>query len=500
MDIGVQPSADPHSQYYQFQSQLSRDLELTIEAAAQAHGFDAEHEKMLYDGLIYGTGIHKTVWDASVDDGFGNGLIKRIDPYTFYPDPYATDDETGNYFFEVRDISLQELDRRFPGSAELIIETGGGEEAGTAENRPNLYSGAGRAPMANPAGISGAPPRYGMPGEGGRVSIGSNWYDRGVTLYEAWLREHALWQDPDGEPYVEDRWRVVCMAGNRILLDEPATELFGHGRHPYGRFVYGDMGEFWGISLVEHLASLQLSLNRCLAAMQHHAELTGNPVWVEDSQSGLQRVKVTNKPGLRITKRMQGDAKWMVPPPMGSEVNSLIEFYINEMERVSGLTALARGLTPSGRNAQGVLDAVQESAFVRVRHGLRNLERCARTSYRLLASLIAENYTAPRLMAVVGPGGEKTALALRSRHFYTPTVEGASPLKFSLWVNAGSRRPTSRMARASEAERMFALNAIDRQALLEAKEYPNYPDVLQRMQQLEAAGVAQADTSRKRSR
>lgn len=493
------PAADPGARLFEILSQIAHDLEHTLEANWANRDTEAEHEKMIWDAHLYGTGILKTLWDASLEEGLGDVKTVRVDPFAFYVDPQATSLETANYIIEANTMSLQELDRRYPGAADQILHSM--EESSALDQKPDIYS-VGRPPMANPGGLNGNAPRYGLPG-GGRISVGQR-YDMGVTVYEAWIREHDLWvdtTDPEHpKDHVDDRWRCVVVAGNRVLMDEPAEALFGHGRHPYTRYVMSETGDFWGVSLVDHLAPLQIHLNRLLAVWQNHSELTGNPVFVEDQRANITRQKIVNKPGQRLMKGTGADAGWLQPPPISQDVQLLAQFYLHEMERVSGLSAIVRGMTPTGRNAQGVLDSVQEAAFVRVRLALRNLERALRTSGRLTAQLICENYTQPRIVSITGQQ-DMTPIILRSRHFYVPDESGQlMPLKFSLAMQAGASMPTSRQARAQEADMLYAMGGIDRQALLEAHDYPNRAQIIERIAKQMATGAWNPPGQRQRAR
>jgi hypothetical protein len=483
--LSVIPSMNPHSPTYEFYSTLARDLELVIKSSWIVNENDVEVEKALWDALLYGTAFWKVTWDASLAGGLGDPRMNRIDPFRMYVDPHASTMDEANYIIEARTMSLQEMERRWPGSVARM--RGENYEDSSVDEREPLYSSNGRAPMANPGGIDGAPPMWGMPGQGrdGR----SQREDEGVTVYEAWLRKNDKYTNEDGEEYVEDCWRVVVVAGNHILMNEDAKDLWAHGKHPYVRYVMNEMGDFYGVSLVEHLAPLQLAINRTLAAIQSNAELIGNPILLETSNSGIPRTQIVNKPGQRLTKNQQGEVDWLRPPEMPLYMGDLIKFYIGEMERVSGLSAIVRGTTPTGRNAQGVLDSVQEAAFVRVRLALRNLELALRNCGDLLASLIVENYTTPRMVAIVGPQGEKSSLALKSRHFMVPTTEGAVPMEFQLWMTAGSALPISRQQRTGDADVLFAMGALDEQAVLEAHDYPNRDEILARINAAKAAGT-----------
>lgn len=489
--LNVTASLDPHSPTAEFMQQLARDLEKTLQASWIVNNTDAEVEKVVWDAMIYGTGFFKANWDQSLSGGLGDACLVRVDPYKLYPDPQATSLDDANYIIEASTMSLQEVERRYPGKSDLVRDSAGLVDS-QLDERDDRLNGS-KFPKANPGGVAGGPPVWGAPGDAKEHVI----YDEGVTVYEAWIRENDSYEDDDGELVVEDRWKVIVVAGNVVLLEaDVEQELFSHGKHPYVRYVLNDLGEFWGISLVEHLTPLQISINRLLAAMQSHAELVGNPVLMEDTRSGIQRTQIVNKPGQRVTKNPGTEVDWLRPPEMSRDVMNLVAFYVGEMERVSGLSAIVRGATPTGRNSQGVMDAVQESAFVRVRLALRNLERALRSAGELLASLIAENYTAPRIVSIVGPEGQNSAMTLNSRHFYLRTPDGETPLKFSLWVQAGSTLPISRQARAAEADTLFAMGAIDRMALLEAHDYPNRQQITARMAEMDAAGVSQAPGAR----
>lgn len=486
----VSPAAAPFSPYYQFYDSLALDLKSVLDSIWVNEHYDAELEKGIWDANVYGTAIFKMVWDNNLAGGLGNPALIRCDPYTVYPDPNAKSDRDMNYIQEVRTISYQEMERRWPGSIKKLGDGGYIEESPEAPTQ--LGTPSPTFPRANPGAISPATsPRYGLPGQS-RLSVFDK--DEGVTIIETWLRTPVKIDYPglaDTELGAErhyDTWRYVVVAGNVVIMDDMAENLWSHGQHPYVRYVPHDLGEFWGFSMVELLTPSQLSINRLLAAIEQNIWLMGNPVFKESTRAGIGRTQITNKPGQRLMVNNQEQAEWLQPPQMHPTMSGdLIRFYIGEMERISGLSAIVRGATPTGRNAQGVLDSVQEAAFVRIRAALRNLERCLSQLGNLAASLVAEFYDSPRIVAIVGPSGERTSLALHSYHFYLPSDDGRVPMRFQLIVDAGSSLPTSPQARSRDAETLYALGAIDEEALLEAKKWPNRHIITQRVREMKAA-------------
>lgn len=493
------PSVPQGSPYYDWLAGLADDLRVTMNVNWQRRAHETTLELVVRDAYVHGAGIVKTVWDNTLEAGLGDATFERVDPYAFFPDPAATAETDANYFLEVRRVSLQTLDRRFPGAASKLAYAE--ETAAEIDTRPDEDTGR-ETPKANPAAISpGASGAFGLPGQS-RLRLNDD--TTGVVVIEAWIREHRT-EGQGADKVIRDEWRCIVIAGRHVLLNEKATDLWSHGLHPYNRFVTQETGEFWGLSMVELLTPAQRMINRLLAAAQNNIELTGNPVLLELSNSGIGRNKITNKPGQRISVNpsssagAQGAAQWMTPPPIRSDLPMFIQFYIGEMERISGLTAINRGMAPGGRNAASVVESLQEASFVRVRMASRNLERTLREIGTKLASNIAEFYTVPRTVAIAGPTGERTARILAMKHFYVPTadpraetdptVARALPFSFQLLVQAGSMLPTSRQARASEGQTLHALGVIDDLALLEALDWPNRQLVYQRVQAAKAAGL-----------
>lgn len=488
----VSPWALPNSEYANFLASIGDDLSIVLKSRFQDDDVETEMEKVIWDSQIYGTGIAKVSWDQTLHRGMGDVITRRIDPYTFYPDPQANTMREANYFIEARTYTIQELDRRWPGAA-AAFQSGFEQDVDSA---PSQIGNREDMPMANPGAISPATvPRYSMYGQS---RLDTSTYDNaGVTVFECWIREHYL-NDNDN---VIDGWRVVIAAGNRILMNEPATELWEHGEHPYDRYVPYDMGEFWGLSLVELLSSPQESLNRILASLQYNIELLGNPVFKEGTRSGLQRQQVTNKPGQRLTVNENSTAEWLQPPPLHEMLPEMIRYFLQRMETISGLSAITRGGSAPGRNAQGVIDAMQEASFVRIRMALRNLERFMRRTGNKVASLVVENYNEPRMVAYLGSDATSNVRQLHANHFYLPSPDGTKmPLKFRLNVDVGSQTQTSREAREAKAMTAFGMGAIDDLALLEAIDFPNRAKVYERVQKLKAAGAFQPPGARQRSR
>lgn len=487
----VSSSAVIGTDYYDETSTLAMDLAAVLDATYQVNLEAAEVMKLLWDAEMYGTGILKTTWDCALAGGLGDAVTRRIDPYTFYPDPQARSEADANYFIEARTMSIQEADRRWPGSARVLSTT---RVSWETDEAPTQLGGASQFPRANPGAITpGHIPQYGLPGQSGYHVTDTE----GVTVLECWMRTHDAITD-ETAPYgyrIEETWRVVVLSGNHILFDEPATNLWSHGQHPYSRHVPHDIGEFWGFSTVELLIPTQRSINRLLSAMQTNVELSGNPVMVDDMRAGISRTQATNRPGARYTVGSGSRVDWMKPPPVNPQFMELIRYMLQRMEAVSGLSAVTRGGSSPGRNAQGVMDAMQEAAFVRVRMELKQLEYTLTDAGKKKASLICENYTEARNLAILGSDGAQKMLSIKPRHFMVPSIDGEIPLQYTLLIDAGASQHTNRKVREDLILSLLNMGAIDVRAALDFLNVPGRYAITQRVeaqQQMMAAQGQQA--------
>lgn len=510
-NIEIVPSADPTSSMYPFVAQTAIDLTTVVNSLWQSDSFNAQVKIMLWDAAQFEMGILKTVWDNSSAGGLGNPKVLRVDPYSFYPDPKGTNYDDADFLCEAREMSFSQIERCYPDSAFLIEATGGGEDV--IDQRPDLGSDMGAQPKTGPSAFIPASGTYGSLGASAhnylnrRTSRSDGSYPgKRFKVYEFWIRENDEWYDGDvanasfSDRHMDARWRVVVICQGQILMDEMADDLWPGGWQPYSRYVSDDIGEMYGIGLVEHLAHPSLYLNRLLNALQHNTELTGNPVLIEAETSGSSRTTITNRPGARISIKgaagMNNAPHWMSPPSMPPIAMELANFWLQSIERTSGLSDLQKGKAPNQRNAQGVISQVQEAAFVRVRSALANLEVTLRDVGFKVADLIVDNYDQPRTIAIAGPEAEASSLALAGHHFFIPTRSGAEPLKYQLVVETGSTTATSQDARIAQADKLAALGVVDDQYVLEAHRVRNPSKVLSRLyakrqQGLMGAGAGQ---------
>jgi hypothetical protein len=495
--ISISSINEPTSPYAEFFNTLASDLNSTINAAWRNYNWDATFQELVWDAAIYGAGICKSTWNSSLASGKGDVEFTRINPWAFYPDPQAKNLTDGNYYIEMRRMSRDEIKRKFPELAKKIMDM-----PDTLDDEDTDYgSGQTSLPRADISLLpTGQPGSYGLPGQsGGYVAD-----DMGITIMEIWLRDlrkrpknsdpdddtpksKSKNKDDDEEIIYEDRWRCVLIARNQILLDEWAEDIYGFNNHPYSRFVFDEIGKFYPPSLAHFLCSPQIAIHRLLASIQQNAELTGNPIFMDTSNSGIDRTTIVNRPGQRLTVN-SGSAgnppQWLTPPSVPQYVMDLLQFWIGRIENISGLSGSVKGMAPQPRTADKSVQSAAESAFVRVRNGLRNMEMTLNNAMGICGELIIQNYDQERVVAYSDSTATTEVLALREEHFYVNTSyddDDKTPLQFYVAVDLGSDAMTSRSARVSNAITLFTIGGVDQKYLLEELRIKDAEKVIARM-------------------
>jgi hypothetical protein len=490
----VTPSADPFSLYYGVEDILSEQLECVINSIYKTDDWYAEICKMLWDAAMYGPGFVKAGWDQGLLTGMGQVTLKRVSPWCLYIDPYASDLEDAEFIVEVHTMTPTEIERRFPEVARRVIA--GALASGDVSKDhvpPSQEQNVPKMGVLIPIDAGQGPTTWGPPGGTQQPYSENPW--QAVNVYECWIKENYAEEitpaDPTKPPewVMTTEWRVIVHAGGHVLLDEIASNLFGMNRHPYVRYVDVETGELYPGGFVRDAGPCQVALNRLLALAQNNIEYTGNPIFVGVKGSGMDRSTFVNRPGriydVDSTPQMQGQKpQWLNPPNLPQDLLNLIGWWRDEIERIAGLQGGQRGEIPSGRATDKQVTATQEAGFIRIRSAQRNLELTLAKAFELVANLIILNYDVARNVAIVGPEGEMNSIKLAAQHFYSPAgPDGPTPMRFSLTVNGGSAKPTSRAARIGEANALKQMGVVDDQFVLQAYRVSHWQSVLARVRQ-----------------
>jgi len=427
-------------------------------------------EATLY-ALKYGTAIFKPTWDPDMWDGLGEVAYNVVHPMNFFPDPRAYNISDMDYCFTGVPKSIEYFVRRWPSKGHLV------------------------APDADWNQTEGL---------GGH---GSSSAEDTATLKEYWFRDE------------EGNVCVMYYAGHLVLdiiggtMDD-GTPVYRHNRFPFAKFVdYQGDKEFWGFGEVELAETLQRLVNSFEAQILDNTRLMGNAQWlVNKVMSGLDEEDswvFDNNPG-QVIWTHSGGVDRIPGVPIPEHIPNHLERLIFMMEQLLGIHDVVQGRQPSGVRAASAIIALQEAANIRVRQKTKNLSAALQELVEQSNSLMLEFYDEPRQVrlageempttldvreslatSMLGSGMEAGLVDIDAEGMIMPgeadrMVDELKFPEFDVTVKIGPSVPYSQALLYEQAKEFFMIGLIDRQAALEAVNFPNWEAVVTRMEGAEA--------------
>jgi hypothetical protein len=177
------------------------------------------------------------------------------------------------------------------------------------------------------------------------------------------------------------------------------------------------------------------------------------------------------------------------------------------IDQQSGIHDVTQGRKPTGVTAAEAINQLQEAAQTRIRIKERMLQTSLVQLGYMVVSRMLQYYTLPRVVKISGQQewpeffeffstqDEEGNFVANTRQYmfepenkqYVPAGDWAQTTpsrgEFDITVQAGTALPFQKSQRASLAFRLFDAQAIDQESLLSSVEWPDYEQVMSRMQQ-----------------
>ncbi len=439
----------------------------------------------LKDALFYGSGLFKVTWNPNagaledettwneeskgkVKTGrkvpMGELSVNRVSPFRLDPDPLALSVEDAAYTVETREVDLDYIRKRWPNKARGIQPDVIGQ--------PQLDKVWSSSPKISAVDRDPATVR----GQKGGVS-GSM---RGqVRLYEVWIRNIGLLYDADAPVNWKSEYekykngRVIIMAGDKILMDEP--NVFDDGQFPYIKFDNVERPDmFWGKSEIEPIEPLQKELNKRSSQIMESANMTADPKMLIPKSAGLKKEAITTKPGEKIPYYGNAKPEYMVPPSLPTYVPQSLDRTMGHVERVSGNYDMLGGARQAGISAASAISSMMEQAEKRPRMKMDNLNDAIVELGELMLSRIRQYYDKPRMLAITkGDGSEGVDFV----ELYSPDIKG----HYDINIDVGSSLPASPTLLFQWASTLFEFGVLPPKWLLEAIEWPNRDQIMKEL-------------------
>lgn len=332
---------------------------------------------------LFGTGIFRVLWNFDKLNGKGLPDIEPIHPNKLFIDPAITDVydiQEAQYIIEAKAKSI------YSASIEY------GEEKADAI-LPNLD------PVQN--------------------LIVNNEEDQYIHLM-IWTRYKE-----DGE----QKLRLVEMSGDGVILrdtkeaveeynkkhehdsehDNKKLKLFPNAQFPY--FLTPDMhreNTIWGKASAELILPISDQIDEIDDNTLRNARLTGNPMALVGTSSGIDPDMITNAPGQMIPTNDMNGFRWQQPPQIPQYLlNRRAELMNNDRQVVTRFTDQMIGKQQSGVDTATESLALQNSGNSMISHKKGLLQETLSDVFEYALELALLNWNSTMLFRITGDSGQE---------------------------------------------------------------------------------------------
>jgi hypothetical protein len=503
--------------------ELSEILNQVFLSDWQRNSWMDEVAACLYDAHLYGVGNSYTGYDKNISGGRAGICYKARDPFDFYPDPLATDvNKNCEYFVDAESLDIDRVKKKYAGHKYVDLIKPDLQDLSRSQRQVETLH---RQRNTN----------LDMPVE--RTSYSSSPEDEEkdkVLVLTVYLKpsdtEQIEKEDAHGDRiYITKlkypRGRKVVKINNYIMEDDELP--FDDLEFPFERLQnYVLPREYFGMSEVEQVKGPQIVFNKLVNFALDVLVLMGNPVWKVPTDSKVNTRKLINQPGLVI--EYAGDRG--PEREEGVQLQPYVFQLIDRMEKwfkdTAGDQDVMNGVNPTGVTANAAIENLLNQATKRVKQKMRNLDSYLASFGRHWVSRCFQYYTAPEIYRLtsnenankyfkfhvehqetgeVGPDGRPVIqkVARVRKYLDSPTgnqvpseTENVYEVRgdFDVQVNTVSGLAFSKTEREQSVFKLFEMGIIDDEEVLKRLDYPNYQQVLQRVEQKKAQ-MAEAEAA-----
>jgi hypothetical protein len=435
---------------------------------------------------VYGITIEKQGWSSAKKAPY----VAITDPYSFFPAPNCPQDlQDAPYLIhafamDVNKIKdLFDIDEVNPEEVRTILGTEDREEVRPNATMISRNSGVVHQQLKHTLGEEGRP--GGSPGEGLVVECWFRDYSTvteeveyidGVTG-EIFIEEVTRQKYPDGIRVVTitNRGKVVLndMENPNLNLKLPIEaikETYAWGRFPFAKInSYEDAISTWGFSAAEQVGDLNKKIDEIVSRMSAYVNRALFPPLIVEKGCGITKNMINNKPGLVLMPtRPNARIEYLQVPNLPQNFFQILDVFTSFHDRIYQIEDADRGVQPTGVVAASAIVALQERNAVLIQHKIRAVEYLARERGRWAISFFQNFGAVTERIEVKGESYEIQGIALAGR-------------KFNYLVESGSTVARTSIQQQEQAMALYRESAIDRQALLETINFPNWKEVIERV-------------------
>lgn len=242
--------------------------------------------------------------------------------------------------------------------------------------------------------------------------------------------------------------RRLVIVGDYVADDR--ANPFAHRKIPFVEIhANKNAKDAIGTCPLSQICDPQDYLNKVFSLVLDAILLTANPIWRLPLSEEISDDDLTNAPGaiqrespqsLKIGRREPG-------PDMPSYVMQTLQFTIQEIKTIAGLTEISMGGKFKGQVASETVSMMQEQAGIRFRKAMKNVELAVIEFGEMWLGLVGQFYSQPRMLRVRNMAGVERSVSFVGTHLRAP---------MKMLCKSGSMLPSSPSARLN-----FLLQSAD---------------------------------------
>ncbi len=457
----------------------------------------------VYNGEVNGTAIEKSIFNPELNDGEGECETIIVDPMNFGVYPVKCKDNQKAYInFHYRAMTVREVKAKWGDRAADVV----GDDAilkELGEDRREIQAGRPDMNKGYMASVGGLVKNILGENRGTQDDL-----DAEVLLVEAWIRDKGRdvkeeieqVSNDNGEitkkkkrtskpVYKGDIRRVICCNLGKVVLedrDNPSInpnlpEEEARKTYLWDKFPFATAQSMknpfaiWGADDFEQLAPIQAEINKTVSQITYFKDKSVRGKLINPNDSGVKNGELNNIVGIinPSTAYTGQGIRWLDPPQINADLYQTLEVYKAYFFLVSGAFELDQARMP-GQDviAYKAIAALMERSSAINRHKERSYTRLIRERGRMAVSNMQNWYTEDRYIAVQ-EGGKPKPLKINAEKIRVPV---------NLMVVSGSTMPVSLVQRREEAINLRKMNSIDDEELLKSMDWPDYMEVVKRLQ------------------
>jgi hypothetical protein len=435
--------------------------------------------RIVIDLFIYGKAYMKVYFDPFADWDLGDISVARIPPQYVWPDPNGVSITQGEFVCYRTPVSLWEIRRRYRKTAGELVDTIPPDATISTFEVKHEYR-IGPIPRRTKRAEESAIPK--------------------AWLEEWWIRDPSMAKSGES---MYPAGRLIAKAGNVLLYDGP-NPYWDPWPGPWVEFTANPIDEdFYGEPDINQMKILQEAINVLLSHVVDNTRLMTNAIWIGDydALSEDEWPKLSSRAGIYVRKKPGRDLHRDTGSPLPPSVLEVINMLKGDQQFISGLMDTGYGQSKKGGGVQaaGAIEALQLASQATIRLKSRELEAGLAQMGQKLVARIFQFFIEKRVIDLLGPlpPGQDASLVWDPDELAVliPGIEGPAPVsederkmlyrQFRVKVSPGSSLALSKEKLWATQLALFAAKIIDREAVLEAIDYPNRDEITRRMQEAE---------------